>query len=175
MARHGVRVRQGECFPGCNLRYPGDLNGSAKEVINCHCYLQVGVLIKDEQMTDGEAQRTQEREEKMRQAGAKVPASSLQSSAGSGTMDIGTTQHAQSRMPERDVTEEEILDALQNPLHTTAVKVDSKGRRSCRVIGQYATVCVNPDTGQVVTLWKTGTAARRKYGGEKQDVHGQTD
>ncbi len=73
MARHGVRVRQGECFPDCNLRYPGDPNGSAKEVINCHCYLQVGVLIKDEQMTDGEAQRTQEREEKMRRAGARDP------------------------------------------------------------------------------------------------------
>ena len=68
MARHGVRVKQGECFPGCNLRYPGDINGSAAEVINCHCYLQVGVLIKDEKMTDGEAQRTQEREEKIARA-----------------------------------------------------------------------------------------------------------
>ncbi len=53
MARHGVRVRQGECFPGCNLRYPGDPNGSAKEVINCHCYLQVGVLLPGEELDEG--------------------------------------------------------------------------------------------------------------------------
>ncbi len=52
MARHGVRVRQGECFPGCNLRYPGDINGSAAEVINCHCYLQVGVLLPGEELDE---------------------------------------------------------------------------------------------------------------------------
>ena len=52
MARHGVRVKQGECFPGCNLRYPGDINGSAAEVINCHCYLQVGVLLPGEKLNE---------------------------------------------------------------------------------------------------------------------------
>ena len=71
MARHGVRVRQGECFPGCNLRYPGDPNGSAKEVINCHCYLQVGVLLHDETLDEN---------------GNIVKKDSLQSGAGSGTI-----------------------------------------------------------------------------------------
>ena len=69
MARHGVRVKQGECFPGCNLRYPGDINGSAAEVINCHCYLQVGVLLPGE---------------KLNEDGSIGKADSLQSSAGSG-------------------------------------------------------------------------------------------
>ncbi len=72
MARHGVRVRQGECFPGCNLRYPGDINGSAKEVINCHCYLQVGVLLPGEELDeDGKV---------------REKASGLQSVGESGTM-----------------------------------------------------------------------------------------
>ena len=72
MARHGVRVKQGECFPGCNLRYPGDINGSAAEVINCHCYLQVGVLLPGE---------------KLNEDGSIGKADSLQSSAGSGTIE----------------------------------------------------------------------------------------
>ncbi len=48
MERHGKRVLQGQTFPDSVMRYPGDPNGSAKEVINCHCYLQVGVLLHDE-------------------------------------------------------------------------------------------------------------------------------
>ncbi len=48
MNRHGKRVMQGQTFPDSVMRYPGDPNGSAKEVINCHCYLQVGVLLHDE-------------------------------------------------------------------------------------------------------------------------------
>ena len=72
MARHGVRVKQGECFPGCNLRYPGDINGSAAEVINCHCYLQVGVLLPGE---------------KLNEDGSIDKANSLQSGAGSGTIE----------------------------------------------------------------------------------------
>ncbi len=63
MARHGVRVRQGECFPDCNLRYPGDPNGSAKEVINCHCYLQVGVLLPGETKNPTSTRRTSSRSE----------------------------------------------------------------------------------------------------------------
>ena len=64
-------AKQGECFPGCNLRYPGDINGSAAEVINCHCYLQVGVLLPGE---------------KLNEDGSIGKADSLQSSAGSGTI-----------------------------------------------------------------------------------------
>ncbi len=52
MERHGKRVLQGQTFPDSVMRYPGDPNGSAKEVINCHCYLQVGVLLHDETLDE---------------------------------------------------------------------------------------------------------------------------
>ncbi len=89
MARHGVRVRQGECFPGCNLRYPGDPNGSAAEVINCHCYLQVGVLMPGEELDeDGRIVKSVATQAGQAQNG-------LQGSAGSGT--IRTWDEAYSR------------------------------------------------------------------------------
>ena len=54
MKRHGKRVLQGQTFPDSVMRYPGDPNGSAEEVINCHCYLQVGVLLHGETLdSDG--------------------------------------------------------------------------------------------------------------------------
>lgn len=54
MERHGKRVLQGQTFPDSVMRYPGDPNGSAEEVINCHCYLQVGVLLHGETLdSDG--------------------------------------------------------------------------------------------------------------------------
>ncbi len=88
MARHGVRVRQGECFPGCNLRYPGDPNGSAKEVINCHCYLQVGVLLPGEELDeDGRIVKSVAKQASQAENG-------LQGSGGSGTITVLTEKEA---------------------------------------------------------------------------------
>lgn len=61
MQRHGQRVRTGDVFPGSVMHYPGDPAGSAKEVCNCHCYLQVGVLLPDETLNeDGEIVKVSE-------------------------------------------------------------------------------------------------------------------
>ncbi len=88
MARHGVRVRQGECFPGCNLRYPGDINGSAAEVINCHCYLQVGVLLPGEELDeDGRIVKGVAMQAVQAENG-------LQGSGGSGTITVLTEKEA---------------------------------------------------------------------------------
>lgn len=53
MERHGVCVYHGETFPDCDLRYPGDPNGEAAEVINCHCVLITDVLDDDQEIVDG--------------------------------------------------------------------------------------------------------------------------
>ena len=91
MARHGVRVRQGECFPGCNLRYPGDPNGSAKEVINCHCYLQVGVLLPGETMdADGSIRKAENDDSQRIQA-----QNGLQSGAESNIIKTWEEMHAE--------------------------------------------------------------------------------
>lgn len=76
------------------------------------------------------------------------------------------TKHASERAEQRNVKNEEIEDALLNPLHKGEVVVDDEGRKSVKYIGKDVTVILNPDTNEVITTWKTGTRVRRKYGKE---------
>jgi len=43
------------------------------------------------------------------------------------------------------------------------VKADEHGRRSQQYIGDDATVAINPDTGKVISAWKTGRQTRKKH------------
>ena len=79
--------------------------------------------------------------------------------------------HAEERMAERGVTREQMDDALAHPLHVSEVKVDASGRKSQKHIGRGATVVVNPDTGTIITTYKTKSRFIRKYG----NGGGQTD
>lgn len=65
--------------------------------------------------------------------------------------------------PDRRVTAREITDALENPLHIDKIRVDKKGRRSIQYIGKKASAVVNPDTGNIATVWKTGSDKLKKY------------
>ena len=67
------------------------------------------------------------------------------------------------RATERKVTVEDIREALMHPLHVTDIKIDDLGRPSQRFIGEKATVNVNPETGIVATIWKTGKSTVEKY------------
>lgn len=74
------------------------------------------------------------------------------------------TAHAEQRMEERGVTREQMDDALEHPLHVSEVKVDEQGRKSQKYIGRDATVAVNPDTGKIITTYRTKARFIRKYG-----------
>lgn len=76
------------------------------------------------------------------------------------------TQHAEERSITRHVSDAEIDAALSSPLHIGDVVVDEFGRKSVKYIGNDATVVLNPDTGVVITSWRTGTKIRKKYGKE---------
>ena len=57
---NGKSALQGERFPGSVLRYPGDPEGPAREVINCFCVLVPGLLAPDEYIDiDGNVRRMQ--------------------------------------------------------------------------------------------------------------------
>lgn len=64
---------------------------------------------------------------------------------------------------DRHVTTADIHNAVKKPLHIDPIKMDSNGNRSQRFIGLNATVNVNPDTGVVATVWKTGSDKIKKY------------
>ena len=66
----------------------------------------------------------------------------------------GLTSHARERA---------IETALQKPLVVKEPIIDVYGRKSQRFIGENATVNINPDTGTIITTWKTGKATVKKY------------
>lgn len=103
--------------------------------------------------------------EEMKRRG--VPSASFQYLSRSTQQDVFKSamqsEHARERMSERGVTQEQIDDAISNPLHREQIKTDSQGRRSQKVIGREATAVVNPDTGVIITTYRTKSRYRRKY------------
>lgn len=77
------------------------------------------------------------------------------------------TKHAEERMTERGVTREQVENAISEPLHKKPIKVDDQGRRSQTIVGRDATVVVNPETGKIITTYRTGKRERRRYGADQ--------
>lgn len=75
----------------------------------------------------------------------------------------GLSKHQQERADMRKLNVDGIEDALVNPLFVRDVVIDSDGRPSQRFIGRTTTVNINPDTGVIVTSWKTGAKTCMKY------------
>lgn len=92
-------------------------------------------------------------------------AESIDNSGKNGIIVSGKTIHASERMREREVTDSDVQDARTNPIYSKEIVTDGLGRKSQILIGKNATICINPDTGKVITAWKTGTKTRRKYEG----------
>ena len=92
-------------------------------------------------------------------------ADSLKKQKENGIIKEGLTDHAAERMVQRDVSEEAVEDARKNPIHTKPVVIDEQGRKSQVIIGRTATICINPETGNIITMWRTGSRIRKKYGG----------
>lgn len=75
----------------------------------------------------------------------------------------GLSSHAVERAAERGIKEIDIKSALISPLKINDIIIDNYGRKSQRFIGEVATININPDTGTVITMWKTGKSTRKKY------------
>lgn len=84
----------------------------------------------------------------------------LEKVAGSSTIE---SKHMNERKNDRDISDEQINDALEHPLFKSDVVYDELGRPSVKYIGKDVTICINPETNVQITTWKTGTRVRRKY------------
>ena len=86
------------------------------------------------------------------------------------------SQHAAKQSAGRDngkspiITPEQVYSTLTKPVYVDKITVQSDGRRSQKSIGRKATVCINPDTGTVSTVFHTGSyslkRAKRKASGK---------
>ncbi len=76
------------------------------------------------------------------------------------------SQHLFERKTFRDIPYEDMTDAFTKPINNATIITDVQGKKSIKYIGKKATVVVNPDTGSVITTWKTGKSTVKKYGDE---------
>ena len=72
------------------------------------------------------------------------------------------SDHAFQRIQERNVTMDAVKDALEHPLDTSGVKYDSAGRPSITLIGERATVSINPESGIIATVYPTHTKTAKR-------------
>ncbi len=76
------------------------------------------------------------------------------------------SEHFAARSVARNISVEDIRNALTNPLNIGKIRTDSKGRKSMEFIGNKARPQLNPDTGNLTTVWETSSELRKKYGGD---------
>ena len=96
---------------------------------------------------------------------ADEPGFAVAKTGESGIIIADLTNHATERMEQREVADVDVEDAKMNPLYTKPIVVDAQGRKSQIIIGKKATICINPESGRIITTWKTSSRLRRKYGG----------
>ncbi|MBW1617022.1 MAG: hypothetical protein JRJ49_10965, partial [Deltaproteobacteria bacterium] len=72
------------------------------------------------------------------------------------------TIHSIEQKINRGVRSADELDAIKNPLKVTDVKVDKLGRPSQQMIGEKATVVLNPDNEKIISVWPTSTKKATK-------------
>lgn len=74
----------------------------------------------------------------------------------------GNSIHLIDRAIEREVDAESSKEALINPLRIGKIKTDSNGNKSIEYTGKQARVIINPDTGNIITVWKTSEKLRNR-------------
>lgn len=79
------------------------------------------------------------------------------------------SNHLLERKNTRNIKVDDIIDSFTNPLKTDKIKIDYEGRKSVRIIGEHATVSINPDNGNLITVWRTGSRTIEKIKGDKND------
>ena len=89
-----------------------------------------------------------------------------------GTKITEFSDHASKQLkdPTRPVSYGDILNAVREPLHVKDVVYDDEGRPSQKYIGKRATAAVNPETGVITTIWKTGRKTAKKYSKEEKNI-----
>lgn len=76
----------------------------------------------------------------------------------------GISDHVVERAIQRGVKASDVQDALLNPLKIGKIKKRENGV-SVEYVGENARVIVNPETGNLITVWKTSTRLRNKLKG----------
>ena len=73
------------------------------------------------------------------------------------------SNHFTEQLISRGISFEDVVNSIANPINIEKIRIDDMGI-SQRIIGIHATININPETGKLITVWKTGKRDLRKYG-----------
>jgi hypothetical protein len=77
---------------------------------------------------------------------------------------LTVSAHAEARAAGRGITVRQMVDAMENPLHTSPTIIDDLGRVSYKMIGEFVTLAINPDTGVITTVYLTRRSIAARHG-----------
>lgn len=80
-----------------------------------------------------------------------------------GTTVSSASNHALEQLASRNITADGLRDAMAHPLTVTETQFDKLGRPSFQIIGQKATLTINPQTGKVLTAYPTHKETIKMY------------
>lgn len=79
-----------------------------------------------------------------------------------------TTKHAKIRQNQRNISNKDVYEAINKPIHEEKIVIDQNGRKSQKIIGDKTTVVLNPDTMEIITTYATKQSKRNKYNKKKR-------
>ena len=82
----------------------------------------------------------------------------------------GISKHFNERLHERGLNTKDTIDALKNPMDSGKIKYNKDGIPSMEFIGKWHRIQINPETGKIITGWKTSSKLRRKYLGDNYEL-----
>lgn len=77
------------------------------------------------------------------------------------------SNHLLDRKTSRNINVEDVKETFTNPLKIGKIKTDENGRKSIQFIGEKSTIAFNPDTGTIISVWKTSSNRLKKLKGDK--------
>lgn len=167
-----IRTSSGSCCEWCSKLVGtydyADVKGRNSDVFrrhkNCRCIVTYHPIsgktqnvhskkiLSEDELKELEFRRTINLEKKKEMS---IEARKVIGLNAGGTTIKAISEHAIYRLENRDIEIEKVKNAVEFPLLIRDIKVRDDGNRSFEIIGEYATIYVNPDTGVITTLHKT--------------------
>lgn len=140
------------CCPACLALNGQELHGGFRPPLHLgySCSVAAGTRYKNDDLTDRGMSRI------------------MHLTTVDGLTVTAPSKHLLERAKERDVSEDDIVDALTKAIKIYPDRLEQDGKISRRYIGERATVLLNPETGVAATTWKTGKRVIKKLAEEEK-------
>ena len=161
----GVTIGINEYFivGGGMMLAPHDEYNNPEECPNCRCSLRFG----------GKGRKVNKTDEKVQFTNKSIGDNIKKKPRLSYDLQFfgDKSDHMWDQMEYRDITDDEIMDAMEYPLADPYdyYEIDDEGRPSIKFIGEKVTVAWNPETETQITCWRTPRyLAKRLKNGSKR-------